>query len=176
MFVFKKQGSTIFHSSDHLDPNRCNLSLRIILVDVVTAEIRLSGVLDETSTTFNSDDYPDDLHYYDAYIVMPQVSADHEFYSTSDLDTYGYLYRDSFNQTQRRRNLQTEDNDSGGNSQFLFTFWLEASTSYIVIVSTYSAWETGAYTLTMSGPDSTTMTRLDECKSFAQTPEGRVLD
>ena len=134
-------------------------------VDAVDTAISLSGTFSGTSSTFIRNGMDSGRYYYDAYLVTPQVSAEHIFYTGSDMDMYGYLYSNSFSPSQTVTNLQIEDDDSAGDYQFQLSFFLEANTNYIVVATTYDPRITGSYTFTMFGPGSTTLTRLNPSMS-----------
>ena len=76
------------------------------------------------------------------------------------MDTYGYLYYPTFNETFPSSNVITEDDDSSGNTQFLLNYTLDAGQKYYVIVTTYSPGVNGIFTLIVRGPTSVNLTHL----------------
>ncbi|CAF5215305.1 unnamed protein product, partial [Rotaria magnacalcarata] len=68
------------------------------------------------------------------------------------MDTYGYLYNNSFDKTKLSLNQVKQDDDSGGNLQFQLTSVLHSGMRSILIVTTYSPNIRGPFSLIVSGP------------------------
>ncbi|CAF1451440.1 unnamed protein product [Adineta ricciae] len=103
--------------------------------------------------------------YYEAYRVTVPINGSYIFTSSSKVDTYRYLYSDSFSPVDTRQNLITEDDDNGGNSQFRFETNLETYRAYILIATTYRENTTGEYRLIISGLASVNITLIDDAST-----------
>ncbi|CAF4149729.1 unnamed protein product, partial [Adineta steineri] len=66
--------------------------------------------------------------YYEAAIVSVTTSGNYQFSSNSHIDTYGYIYINSFDPSNPYRNLLTENNDSGAKKQFKLKVHLQSGT------------------------------------------------
>ena len=55
----------------------------------------------------------------------------------------------------------TSDDDSGGNARFMFRANLQAGTTYILVITTFSAGASGSISVSVSGPTRVTLTRLN---------------
>lgn len=69
------------------------------------------------------------------------------------IDTYGCLYDNTFNASFPYENLFASDNDSGGDSQFMFNIFLEAVRKYILVITTYYPKTTGEFSIIATGSD-----------------------
>jgi hypothetical protein len=74
------------------------------------------------------------------------------FFSKSDMDTYGYLYKDNFNPNIPYINVLAQNDGDCDNDQFMFTVALESNITYILVVTTYYSDITGAFSVVASGP------------------------
>ena len=84
------------------------------------------------------------------------------FLSGSNINTYGYLYKDHFNPLDPAKMFLAENDEGCENGQFQLIVDLECSGTYILIVTTYSAEVTGEFLIFGSGPDSITFNRISE--------------
>lgn len=76
------------------------------------------------------------------------------------MDTYGYLYYNSFNPAYGSQNLLLYSDDDADHLQFLLRFKLEAMTKYVVVVTTFGGGVTGPFTIFAKGVGSVSF--LDE--------------
>ncbi|CAF1020616.1 unnamed protein product [Adineta steineri] len=90
---------------------------------------------------------------YEAIQVHVRRSGFYTFFSKSNMDTYGSIYKDYFNPSNPNENRLNYDDDSCSTDQFKFTTALETSITYILIVTTSSPNPTGAFSIFVSGPD-----------------------
>jgi hypothetical protein len=58
-------------------------------------------------------------YYYEAIKISVRVTDGYYIGSNSTINTYGYLYLNSFNPLNIAENLIAGDDDKGGDSQFL---------------------------------------------------------
>jgi hypothetical protein len=69
------------------------------------------------------------------------------------MDTYGFLYNDSFNPIYPYRNLFMRDDDGAGYGQFKLTTFFEANITYVLVVTTFERLESGSFSIFTSGPN-----------------------
>jgi len=101
-------------------------------------------------------------YYYEAFEVnVPEIRY-YTIQSSSNIDTYGFIYEKNFNPLNPTVNLFAEDDDGGGNNQFKFHIPLYVDTKYILIVTTISSKTTGDVKITLLGVNNVTVTRLSE--------------
>jgi hypothetical protein len=99
------------------------------------------------------------------------------------MDTRGYLYRTSFNPFSPATNLITEDDDSGGQLQFLIRARLESNETYVLVVTTHRENVTGSYSVSVGGPApvvllpfiaTTTTTTTSKLLTHTLRPESKI--
>ncbi|CAF4479080.1 unnamed protein product [Rotaria magnacalcarata] len=91
-------------------------------------------------------------YYYEAIRVIVNTSGNYNITSSSNIDTYGYLYASSFYPSNISLNLIAQDDDSGGNLQFKFTRFFDSSVVYILVATTYSGGVMAPFSIIVSGP------------------------
>jgi hypothetical protein len=96
-------------------------------------------------------------------------SGDYFITSYSWIDTYGYLYADSFNPLNREENLITGNDDDASSSQFSLPINLQSMKRYILVVTTNGQNVTGPVLVIAFGPERVTLTSMD---STSTTPPG----
>jgi hypothetical protein len=107
--------------------------------------------------------------YYQALRFNISVSGTYEFSSESSMETYGYLYRDTFDPVDPSRNLIANSNSSCANQQFWLQPFLQANSTYILLVTTLHANMTGALSVMSQGVANVSFTRLGEYESCPST-------
>ena len=75
------------------------------------------------------------------------MSGYYAFVSNSSIDTYGYLYNGTFDPYQPTLNLLQQNDDSGGNNQFLINASLVNTGSYTLVATTYSPNRTASFSV-----------------------------
>ncbi|CAF1088909.1 unnamed protein product [Adineta steineri] len=101
------------------------------------------------------------IFYYQAIQISVSISGFYTISSVSTIDTYGYLYNNSFNSSVPSRNLLSSDDDSGGNSQFMFIIYLQAMAKDVLVATTYTAQIKGIFSIIGLGPSLISYTRLN---------------
>ena len=91
-------------------------------------------------------------YHYAAFEINVVVASNYSFSTESNINTYGYIYNDTFHPDNPSLNLLKEDDNSGGNGQFKLTVFLQPWTSYILVVKTFSPNVTGKFLIVASGP------------------------
>ena len=107
----------------------------------------------------------DDDYYYEMIVVNISKAGNVTIKSQSSMNTYGYLYENSFDPFDKSSNLLMEDDNSGDNEQFKMTAFLQPSTLYVLVVTTFSPHVMGHFSIIASGLSSISLTR----ESFHQT-------
>ncbi|CAF4047292.1 unnamed protein product, partial [Rotaria sp. Silwood1] len=127
-----------------------------------------SSSLNNTSPTFyrtgNSN-----IFYFEAIKVTTNTTGNYTFISNSGIDSFGYLYVNSFNSSNITSNLVTSNDDSGGNAQFLVIYTLQAGTTYILIFTTYSPNVITSFSIMALGPARVSLMRLNVVPSTTTT-------
>jgi hypothetical protein len=101
--------------------------------------------------------------YYEALEVnVPEIRY-YTIQSSSNIDTYGYIYESSFNPLNPTENLLADDDNGGAsNRQFKLHIPLYVHIKYILIVTTYWPKDIGEVDITLLGVNNVTVTRLSE--------------
>ena len=100
--------------------------------------------------------------YHETFEVKVPEIRFYTIQSSSNIDTYGYIYESKFNSLNPTENLLTSDDDSGGSSQFKFEIPLYVDTTYILVVTTYYPKEIGNIMINLLGVTNVTVNRLSE--------------
>jgi hypothetical protein len=101
-------------------------------------------------------------YYYEAFEVNVPEFHYYTIQSSSNIDTYGFIYEKNFSPLNPKENLLAEDDDGGGKSQFKLHIPLYVNTKYILIVTTYWPKDIGEVNITLLGANNVTVTRLSE--------------
>ncbi|CAF5008754.1 unnamed protein product, partial [Rotaria sp. Silwood1] len=108
-------------------------------------------------------------YYYETYQVNVSTAGYYRFKSSSSIDTYGYLYVNNFLPSSTSLNFLVEDDDTGSNSQFQFTLYLQPNTVYILVATTYYENVTGSYTVIASGATRVTLVPVTNTSTVLTT-------
>jgi hypothetical protein len=92
-------------------------------------------------------------HYYEAIQLIVNTAGNYTFTSKSSIDTYGYIYQYYFDPLNPFINILSRDDDSGGDRNFKLIVFLLAGGTYILVVTTFSEYVTGLFSIVGSGPD-----------------------
>jgi hypothetical protein len=113
-----------------------------------------SSIFYRPSSTANS------VYYFQAIQVTVPTAGIYALRSISNIDTRGYLYRTDFDPSNATANLITDNDDSGGQLQFLIQANLEPGSIYILVVTTHREYVTGNYSVTAVGPALASLTSI----------------
>ncbi len=103
-----------------------------------------------------------DEYYYESFEVnVPEIRF-YTIQSSSNIDTHGSIYENSFNPLNPTENLLAEDDGGDSNRQFKLHIPLYVDTKYILIVTTYRPKDIGVVNITLLGVNNVTVTRLSE--------------
>jgi hypothetical protein len=90
--------------------------------------------------------------YYETFEVKVPESRYYTIQSSSDIDTYGYIYENRFNPLNPAENLLASDGNGGGSDgQFKFEIPLYVDTIYILVVTTFSPKDIGEIKINLLG-------------------------
>lgn len=92
------------------------------------------------------------MFYYQAIEITVSTAGYYTLLCNSAMDTYGYLYNNSFNYLLPDLDILSSDDDSGGNHQFMFTIPLQSLLKYILVVTTLGEEVIGTFSLIATGP------------------------
>ncbi len=100
--------------------------------------------------------------YYESFEVnVPEIRY-YTIESSSNIATYGSIYKNSFNPLNPTGNLLADDGKGGSNHQFKLHIPLYVNTKYIMIVATYWPTMIGDVNITLLGVSNVTVTHLSE--------------
>lgn len=108
-------------------------------------------------------------YYYHIYSIVVPVSGYYSIMTLGANDSYGYIYKPSFNSSDPSTNLIAYDDNSGGNQQFQIIMHLEANTQYNLVLTTASRNQTGPYTIIVSGLNTVNINRIYEYDTVTTT-------
>jgi hypothetical protein len=100
-------------------------------------------------------------YYYEAIMISVPVTDGYYIGSNSTINTYGYLYLNSFNPLNIAENLITGDDDKEGDSQFLIEMELISTKTYILVVTTYEQNVTGPFAVVTLGSKGVNITSMN---------------
>ena len=78
------------------------------------------------------------------------------------MNTYGFLYRNTFNPLSPFDNLFDKDDDSGFNLQFKLDIRLSGEMTYVLVVTTNVFQDTGVFSIVALGTDKILLERLSK--------------
>ena len=121
---------------------------------------RYSRELSQQCTTGN--------HYYQALRIDVSAGGHFEFQGESMIGTYGYLYHDTFDTLDPPHNLIAKDFDGCGYRCFwLRPRFLQKTTTYILVVTTYWGDVAGAFNIIAVGNANISFFRLSEYHGYS---------
>lgn len=100
--------------------------------------------------------------YYEALEITVAKQGQHVLWSESNIDTYGYLYKNDFNPLKPVRNLLLEHDGNCNNGQFKLVINLEINIRYVLIVTTHHPNTTGNVSVFISGPKNVTVNHISK--------------
>jgi hypothetical protein len=101
--------------------------------------------------------------YYESFEVKVPEIRSYTIQSSSNIDTYGYIYENKFNPLNPTQNLLASDDNGGGSGgQFKIEIPLYVGTTYMLVVTTFSSKRIGEIKITLLGLTNVTVKRLSE--------------
>lgn len=129
--------------------------------DVDDVDTTYSSQFTTNSSKFRRYLATDSSYYFNVVQIVPRKTGLHFFRSRSDIQLYGYLYKDQFDATAASNNLQTFDDQSRNINQFLFITTLQTDTIYYLVVTTAEREKTGTFTVSISSNDYVDLTPIN---------------
>jgi hypothetical protein len=103
------------------------------------------------------------IFYYETFEVKVPEIRYYTIQSSSNIDTYGYVYENSFNPLNTTENLlSSDDNDGGSGGQFKIEVPLYVDTTYILVVTTSYPNKIGKIKINMLGLANVTVKPISE--------------
>lgn len=102
-------------------------------------------------------------YYYEAIQVNVVETDCYTLMSNSSIDTFGYIYDKTFNPLDPSQNMLARNDDGLDNTQFQFSIYLRANTSYILIVTISSPNVTGDFSILIYGSNNVSLNHIGEC-------------
>jgi hypothetical protein len=113
-----------------------------------------SSALTVDSQTYLRNDHGEEVnYYYEAIQVNVVENGYYTLASMSAVNTIGYIYMNNFNSSNPIENFLSQDDYSCGGNQFKLITYLQANTTYILVVTTYVPKETGQFSILAFGPN-----------------------
>lgn len=125
---------------------------RLSLLATTTPSGVFTGTLSSSSDRFYRNPKTDGLYYYQALQVTIYRAGQYTFISSSDFDTYGYLYNYPMDPSYPALNLLTEDDDGAGDHQFRIVYNFAYPSTFVLVVTTFGVGERGRFTIQTQGP------------------------
>ena len=100
--------------------------------------------------------------YYEALEIIVNQNGSYVIWSVGKFDTYGYIYKYSFDPLKPSDNLFFEHNGSCSQGQFKFIIDLEMNTRYILVATTYHPYTTGSFSIFISGSSNVSVNRFSK--------------
>lgn len=129
------------------------LASTTVLPDTVTTNY--SDILSKANPWF-----PYTSRYFQPIEIVVSTSGLYNITSVSNIDTYGCLYLNSFNLSSYSTN-QLLCNDDTIDRQFQLTYYLTAGVRFVLLFTTNGGYQTGRYTILVSGPNYVEFTRIN---------------
>lgn len=120
-----------------------------------------NSVLGKNNQTFPRDQCSISKHFYEAIRINVSFDGFFTFCSNSSIDTFGYIYEDTFDPFDLESDLIASDNDDCDNQQFRLCLFLQANTSYILVVTTHAEGVTGPFSVSVVGGTEVHLTAID---------------
>lgn len=106
-------------------------------------------------------------YYYEAIQVNVETPGLYIFMSNSEIDMFGYFYENYFNPLNPSENQLFRDDDGCRHGQFKVIGNLQSSTSYVLVVTTFSHQATSQFMISAFGPKTVTFKNIS--KSIRQS-------
>jgi hypothetical protein len=100
--------------------------------------------------------------YYESIQVKVIASGYYSFCSYSAIDANGFIYKSTFNPLNPSENLLDAEDDSDSHLQFRLNIYLSSGMTYVLVLTTYQLKETGAFSISVQGPNQVIFNNLSE--------------
>jgi hypothetical protein len=93
-------------------------------------------------------------YYYEAILISSAVSQNVTIIGTSSMDTFGCIYDTTFEPWNASAHLVAFDDTWTGSGQFRLEDFLDSWSTHILVVSSYSPWDNGSFSVMATSPSS----------------------
>ena len=135
--------------------------LILLVFDLLTRQNTYSSSL-LTSSQIYRRDCDERSYYYESIQVKVHKSGDYSFRSYSTIDTYGSIYKNTFNPLNPTENLFQTVDDTCSDFQFGLDIHLTGDMIYLLVITTSELQETGPFSIIVLGDNKVTLKRLSE--------------
>ena len=98
--------------------------------------------------------------YYETLQMNVVKTGLYVIWSASNINTYGYIYKNDFDPLKPSANLLAEHNGTCNERQFKLIIDLENNTQYVLVVTTYYPYTIGSFSVFVSGPDNVSLNQF----------------
>jgi hypothetical protein len=105
-------------------------------------------------------------YYYQALQINVSTTGSYILWSASTINTYGYIYKDEFDQFKPFENLLLQNSGNCNHGQFKLMIDLQANTKYILVVTTYHPNITGHFSIVVSGLNNISLNHLSKNRNY----------
>jgi hypothetical protein len=118
--------------------------------------------------------------YYESIQVKVNTSGYYSFLSYSTMDTYGIIYKNTFNPLNPAENLIQEEDDGGSNFQFRLNIRLSGDMTYVLVITTYLPKQTSEFAIVALGTNKVVLERNSKyiyvcIESMTHAPQRHLL-
>ena len=157
---------TLSRISEYLYCRNEELLCLFYLIDgSLGSELMYSSILTENTQTY-SRECGKSNYYYETIEVHVQETGNYSFGSFSDIATYGYIYKNSFNPFNPMENLLSDNGLECDDYRFQIKIQLQINTTYVLVVTTFDPHVKGNFTVHATGPSKITLNRTSEYFHF----------
>jgi hypothetical protein len=125
-------------------------------------ESMYSSVLTENSSKYWNSGCRVSNYYNEAIQMNVIANGCYSFSNNRSVDTFSYIYKDTFVPFDSSINLISRSDHSSNNTKFQLNVYLQANTSYVLVVTTSSANVTGTFSTLVSGPNNVRFNCISE--------------
>jgi hypothetical protein len=100
--------------------------------------------------------------YYESIQIKVIQTGYYVIRSYSRIDSYGFLYKNTFNPLNPSENLLSAEDDSVFDLQFRFNIRLNGNMTFVLVITTYELKETGQFSIIVQGPNKVILERLSK--------------
>ncbi|UJR18101.1 hypothetical protein I4U23_005001 [Adineta vaga] len=131
-------------------------SISLVRVNITTNSSKVKSIYSSTLTTRSPQfchrpTCPTATYFYQPIQVIVSTTGTYTVLCSSNMDSTGYIYNNTFYSSFPILNQFASDDDSGGGRQFMFRVFLQTVGKYILIVTTYKQNATGSFSIRIIG-------------------------
>jgi hypothetical protein len=120
------------------------------------------STLTPNSSTYSQNNCGASDYYYEAVQMNVVKAGCYSFVGNSNVLLLISVYKNAFHPIDPLMNLMTQSDVSLNETQLKLIAYLQVNTSYVLVVTTYSAYEIGAFAIRVSGLDTVSLHRSSE--------------